>query len=177
MVPTVVASIVCCGVGIGLLRRGAQKLVAAGLILAVLAAVWPFDPRARMVTEAQWDTQRSRERRWVTACLAEREPNDVVLMSMGSLAHYMQEMSHAGFNIRDFIFEGNSAIWESALAAPANHVNWMVIEEVQKGGDRLFRRATTDPTFLRGFVRTCEGGGVALYRKVNSQLPKPNSQM
>jgi hypothetical protein len=176
MVPTVVAAIVCSGIGIGLLKRNRQRLAAVVLVLAVLATVRPFDPRARMVVEAQWDTQRSRERRWITACMAEREPNDVVLMSMGALAHYMQELSHAGYHIRDFLFEGNTWLWEAALASPADHVNWMVIEEIQKGGDRLSRRAASDPAFLRGFVRACEGGGVALYKKIKPQSPTPNPQ-
>jgi hypothetical protein len=39
-----------------------------------------------------------------------------------------------------------------------------MIEEVSEGGDMLADRARHDPTFLEGFTRVCEGGGVALYK-------------
>ena len=41
---------------------------------------------------------------------------------MGSLAHYMQELSSIGFGIRDFVHEGNGEIWLDAFADPARHV-------------------------------------------------------
>ena len=37
---------------------------------------------------------------------------------MGSLGHYMQEASGAGFAIRDFLHEGNGDIWLAALERP-----------------------------------------------------------
>ena len=86
------------------------------------------------------------------------------MASMGSLAHYMQELSGAGFGIRDFLHEGNGDIWLAALNGPARYVGWMLIEERAEGGDMLFQRAASDPGFLAGFERVCAGGGVALYR-------------
>jgi hypothetical protein len=40
-----------------------------------------------------------------------------------------------------------------------------LIEELAEGGDDLSKLRATSPEFLRGFVRVCDGGGVALYRR------------
>ena len=37
------------------------------------------------------------------------------MASMGSLAHYMQELSHAGFDLDDFLHEGNGPIWQQRV--------------------------------------------------------------
>jgi hypothetical protein len=85
---------------------------------------------------------------------------------MGSLAHYMQELSLSGFRIADFIHEGNGALWSLALAtSPADHAAWMIVEEQSEGGDVLARRLREDVTFAAGMERVCAGGGVALYRR------------
>jgi hypothetical protein len=84
-------------------------------------------------------------------------------MSMGSLAHYMQELSIEGFSIRDFVHEGNHPEWEDAVKTPQGRVGWILIEEQAEGGDVLSARARQDPTFLNGFDRICSGGGVALH--------------
>jgi hypothetical protein len=84
---------------------------------------------------------------------------------MASLAHYMQELSHEGFDIADFVHEGTGTIWEFALeTGPAPHAAWMLVEEAAEGGDVLAQRIRGDPAFARGMERMCEGGGVALYR-------------
>jgi hypothetical protein len=109
---------------------------------------------------------RSRERRAVTACLAPEYRGEKVLASMGSLAHYMHELSHDGFGIADFLHEGNGIIWQLAVqTGPAPHAGWMLIEEQAEGGDVLAQRVRADASFTRGMVRVCEGGGVALYRR------------
>ena len=41
-----------------------------------------------------------------------------ILASMGSLAHYMQELSHEGIHIRDFVHEGNLPHWQEAIESP-----------------------------------------------------------
>ena len=86
-----------------------------------------------------------------------------ILVSMGSLAHYMQETSTNGLAIRHFIHEGIGEIWYEALKSPKRHAAFVLVEEKAEGGDQLFRMAQKDPAFLDGFTRTCEGGGVALY--------------
>jgi hypothetical protein len=85
---------------------------------------------------------------------------------MGSLAHYMQELSAQGFTISDFVHEGSGVIWERALeTGPQPHVGWMLVEETAEGGDVLAQRIRQDPAFVRGMTKMCEGGGVALYKR------------
>ncbi len=165
MVPLVAAAAAAAGLGVGLLPRRLQALSAAGVLAGVLVTTRPFDPGAAMVLEAQWDRPNSRARQEVTACLPQDTPRPTIMASMGSLAHYMQELSEAGFAIRDFLHEGNGDIWLAALNGPARYVGWMLIEERAEGGDMLNQRATRNPGFLAGFERVCAGGGVALYRK------------
>ena len=165
MVPVVAAAVACTGMALGFLRPGAQRLAAAAVLLGTLATTRPFDSQAAMVREGTWDVAKTRAREIVTGCLAERNPNDVVLMSMGSLAHYMQNLSRAGYHIQDFIHEGNGNLWDEALRAPADHVNWVVVEERSEGGDIIARRIGADPGYLREFARVCEAAGVALYRR------------
>jgi hypothetical protein len=119
-----------------------------------------------MLVEAQWDRGASIGRRNVTACLARAYGGEKVLVSMGSLAHYMQELSRNGFRVADFIHEGNGEIWNLALeTGPAPHAGWMLVEEVAEGGDVLAEHVRRDPAFTRGMQRVCEGGGVALYKR------------
>lgn len=143
------------------LRAGA----AVAGCLVMLWAVPPLDPEAPMVREAQWERPYSEARRTVTSALAARWDGSPILASMGSLGHYMQQMSHAGFAIRDFVHEGNGTLWWNAEREPARYVRWMLIEESAEGGDVLAQRARTSPGFLAGFARIAEGGGVALYER------------
>jgi hypothetical protein len=170
MVPIVAASVVAIGLLVGSLPR--RLRVAAAVTVAVLVVLPnpPFSPRAPMVLEAQWDVPYSRERRAVTACLSERREGEAVLVSMGSLAHYMQELSSAGFDIADFVHEGNGEIWVSALKAPSRYVGWILAEERAEGGDEIAHRIASHPEFIKGFTRVCSGGGVALYR-IDRGLP------
>jgi hypothetical protein len=101
----------------------------------------------------------------VTEYLRAHWDGQTVMASMGSLAHYMQELSGAGFNLRDFLHEGNGDIWLSALDYPDPHVEWLLIEEQAEGGDMLAVLARERPAFLSGYARVAEGGGVALYRR------------
>jgi hypothetical protein len=90
------------------------------------------------------------------------------MASMGSLAHYMQELSHAGFDLDDFVHEGSGPLWGVALHIdPSLSVGWVLIEEAAEGGDVLFQRSQQWPQYLQQFDRVCEGGNVALYRRVN----------
>ena len=56
----------------------------------------------------------------MTACLRGGYHGEKILASMGSLAHYMQELSRDGFRIADFIHEGNgpSGNWRSTTGRP-----------------------------------------------------------
>lgn len=173
MIPLVAACALLGGLAVGLMegrsfrRRAAAALLAITLIASSLVESPPWSgSRAPVIEEAEWDVPVSRERRAVTACLAPAYRGEKVLASMGSLAHYMQELSWQGFAIADFINEGNGTIWEVALrTGPAPHAGWMLVEEQAEGGDVLAQRIREDASFTRGMSRVCEGGGVALYRR------------
>jgi hypothetical protein len=152
------------GIAVGLLR-GRLRAAAAAVVAAWLVfTVNPLDANAPMVQEAQWDRPMSVGRREVTACLMREYHHEPILASMGSLAHYMQELSREGLGIRDFIHEGNLPYWQEDIEAPKGRVKWILIEEQAEGGDVLAQRARASSEFLTGFTRVCEGGGVALYK-------------
>ena len=63
------------------------------------------------------------------------------MASMGSLAHYMQELSLAGFDLDDFIHEGSGPIWQRAYYfEPSLFAGWVLIEEAAEGGDMLYQK-------------------------------------
>ncbi len=68
MVPLVVASAVLVGLAVGRLPRW-RAAVAALLLCGIWWTTRPFDARAAMVLEAQWDRPKSVARRAVTGCL------------------------------------------------------------------------------------------------------------
>jgi len=166
MVVLTAACALMCGLAVGFVRRRAAAALAAGLIAASLIESPPWSLHAAMVEEAQWDVPRTMDRRDVTNCLRSQYHQEKVLASMGSLAHYMQELSAAGLGIADFIHEGNGVLWQLALeTGPAPHAGWMIVEEQSEGGDVLARRVREDVTFTNGMERVCSGGGVTLYRR------------
>jgi hypothetical protein len=119
-----------------------------------------------MLAESMWDRSASEERRHVTSCLSAGYRGEKIFASMGSLAHYMQELSREGFTVADFVHEGNGVIWQFAMqTGPRFHSGWMLVEEQSEGGDILARRIRQDATFAQGMTRICDGGGVALYKR------------
>ncbi len=167
MIPLIPAMGIALGLGIGL--AGRARFVAGALAAAALAlGPRPLDQRAPMVLEAQWDRPNRLGRAAVTAALVGSYDRQPIMASMGSLAHYMQELSLEGFAIRDFLHEGNGDIWQAALVSPYPHVGWILVEEQAEGGDMLAQLARQRPGFLHGFARVAEGGGVALYRRVRT---------
>ncbi|HEX5475550.1 MAG TPA: hypothetical protein VFX12_12900 [Vicinamibacterales bacterium] len=176
-VPLVAAAAAIVGVGIGVLPR---RLRAAVGVLVVALAVWqarPFDRHAPVITESQLDARNTIGRRAVTAYLVLHRDGEPILMSMGSLAHYMHDLSYDDFAIRDFVHEGNGELWKQAMAAPRPFVGWIVVEEHAEGGDALYWRGKNDPSFFAGFDRVAEGGGVALYQRRAVKLPAASSQL
>ena len=178
MVPVVTACALFCGVAVGALTPGRSSrtdptlspviawLLAAVLVGSTLIESPPWSRQSPLLVEAQLDASNSLARQDVTACLAPAYHGEKVLASMGSLAHYMQELSHHGFAIGDFIHEGNGALWDMALqTGPAPHAGWMLVEEQSEGGDVLAQRIRRHSMFTRGMTKVCEGGGVSLYRR------------
>jgi len=168
MVPLMAAEAIGAGLAAGVARDRRVRAAAAAALVAVAAyELRPLDDRAPMVVEAQWDRPNMPERARVTACIGRLEPGAKIMASMGSLGHYMQQASQAGFAIRDFLHEGNGDIWLAALEQPLPYADWMLIEEKAEGGDMLARLAREKPAFLAGYERVCDGAGMALYRRQN----------
>jgi hypothetical protein len=142
-----------------------RLVCAAALMGAVVLELRPLDPSAPMVLEAQWDRPNAAMRTQVTSCLSDAYGGETVMASMGSLGHYMQDLSKAGFSIRDFLHEGNGDIWLNALNAPRPFAGWILIEEKAEGGDMLTAIARERSSFLDGYRRVCDGAGLALYRR------------
>ena len=163
MILLITAAAACIGMLIALLPKAWRPAVLL-VVLGVLAVERrPLGLTSPMVAEAQWDRANQRERRDVTACLMDAWRGEPILVSMGSLAHYMQETSTSGLAIRHYIHEGIGELWYEALKSPRRHAAFVLVEEKAEGGDQLYQMAQKDPAFLAGFTRTCEGGGVALY--------------
>jgi len=165
-IPLVVASALAIGLAVSLSRRAAPVVAVAALIL-VARDVQPLDSTAPVIVEAQLDRINSVGRQAVTACLARDYHGETIFASMGSLAHYMQELSQIGLGIHDFLHEGNHPMWDEAIAnGGAPFAGWMLVEEVAEGGDVIARQIRANPHFSDGYQRVCEGGNVALYRRL-----------
>jgi len=175
MVPLIAIEAIGAGVAAGLGRRLLLAHLPESYATAVLILVMgtlltselrPLNLNAPMVVEAQWDRPNVPVREQVTACLGGPRSGEKIMASMGSLGHYMQEASRAGFRLRDFLHEGNGDIWLAALASgPRPFADWVLIEEKAEGGDLLAIRAREQPHFLDGYSRVCEGAGLALYKR------------
>ena len=162
-VPLIAAAAALVGTALALVPKR-LRLPAAAVVLAV--AFWdahPLDRRAPMVVEAQLDVANTAARGAVTRYLQQHWDGTPILMSMGSLGHYMHDLSCAGFGIRDFLHEGNGEIWQAAIGHPQPYVRWIVVEEKAEGGDFLYRQGRLDPRFFDGYERVAQGGNVALY--------------
>jgi hypothetical protein len=164
MVPLIAVQALGVGTAAGLVGRVSRAAAAALLLVSVLE-LRPIDPTAPMVVEAQWDRPNVAVRRHVTDCLRATSEGGLVMASMGSLGHYMQELASAGFGLDAFLHEGNGDIWLAALEHPRPFAGWILIEEKAEGGDALAHIAHEKPRFLDGYARVCEGAGLALYRR------------
>ena len=164
-VPLVAACAALAGAGIGVLWTRLQPVAAALVIGAAVLQTHPLDRNAPLIIESQRDATNRVGREAVTAYLAGHYNGRTIMMSMGSLGHYMHDLSAHGFAIHDFLHEGNGDIWNFAVEDPKPVVGWIAIEEKAEGGDALYREVKRHPAFLDGFSRVAEGGGVALYRR------------
>jgi hypothetical protein len=164
-VPLVVACAAIAGTAIGLLPRLVRFATAAALVGVTLWQLSPLDRTAPLIAESERDARNRHGRQAVTDYLVKHRDGHPIMMSMGSLAHYMHDLSHEGFAIHDFLHEGNGEVWKAAVQyGPRGYVTWVAIEETAEGGDALYVRAREFGGFLEGFERVAEGGGVALYR-------------
>jgi len=165
MVPLIPATAVLSAIAIA--RIGGRWQPLGAMLLVGLACIErpPLDLTAPMVQEAQWETPFRLKREEVTRQFLPIYDDTPILASMGSLGHYMQESSHAGLALKNFLHEGNGDLWQAALQFPRRHVRWILMEERAEGGDMLAALSRSRPDFLQGFSRTAEGGGLVLYRR------------
>jgi hypothetical protein len=168
--PLMAACAALSGAGIALLWKPLRWIGAAALVIAVVWQTSLFDRHAVLVVESQRDAQDVEARRTITRYLLEHYKGDTpIMISMGSLAHYMQELGQAGFDLHSVLHEGNGEAWRYAVLGPSGYVNWVVMEVRAEGGDALYRAFTRDPRYLDGFERVAEGGGAVLYRRSGDQ--------
>ncbi|MEO6223934.1 MAG: hypothetical protein ABIP90_11860 [Vicinamibacterales bacterium] len=168
MTALVVAAAVAGGFALLRLPRRLHLAAALTVVAASVSVTPPLDTTAPMVIEAQRERPSSEARRAVTAALVAQWDGTPIMASMGSLGHYMQQMSAQGFAIKDFLHEGNGDIWTAALWGPGRFVKWILIEETAEGGDALANQVRVNPSFLKGFTRIAASGGVALYVRSES---------
>ena len=163
--PLVIASAALAAGGIAVLWRPLRAPAAALLIVLTLRHAWPIDHEALLVVESQREAANMVGRRAVTDHLRQHHDGRVIMMSMGSLGHYMHDLSLSGFAIKAFLHEGNGEIWRFAMLQPRGHAGWLIIEGSAEGGDALYH-ASLRPRWLEGFTKVAEGGGATLYRAV-----------
>ena len=165
--PLVVATAAAASAGVALLWKPLQPVAAAGLVVLTLFESRPIDHTAPLVLESQREAANMIGRRAITSYLQQHYDGSGVMMSMGSLGHYMHDLSLAGFALKDFLHEGNGEIWTFAMLQPRTHAGWLVIEGSAEGGDAL-HHASLRARWLEGFEIVAEGGGARLYRALNS---------
>lgn len=163
-VPLILASAALAAAAIATIPVLFRGFAAVAFITLALLQARPFDASAPVIVEAKRDVKTIDARRPVTEYLREHYDGTAIIMSMGSLGHYMHDLSALNLGIRDFVHEGNGEIWPYAMLRARGIAGWIVIEEFAEGGDALFHVARRNPKFLEGFERVAQGGGVALYR-------------
>jgi hypothetical protein len=161
--PLVIAASAIASGGIAVLWRPLRPIAAAILVALVVSHAPPIDHRAPLVLESQREAENMRGRRAITAYLQHHYDGATIMMSMGSLGHYMHDLSLSGFEIKQFLHEGNGEIWRFAMLGPRGHAGWLIMEGSAEGGDALYHAAQRD-RWLDGFEKVAEGGGAMLYR-------------
>jgi hypothetical protein len=161
--PLVIASAATAAAGIAVLWRPLRPILAIVLVLVTIRQAPPLDREAPLVQESQREADNMIGRRAITTYLQHHYDGTGIMMSMGSLGHYMHDLSLSGFEIKDFLHEGNGEIWRFAMLGPRGHAGWLIIEGSAEGGDALHHASLRD-RWLEGFEKVAEGGGAKLYR-------------
>jgi hypothetical protein len=166
MTPLVASSALFTGFAIGLapaLARPILVIIGAVLIVPDLS---PFDHTAPMIVEARREEPNQRGRQAVTAVLKQHWDGSPILISMGSLAHYMHDLGREGFDIQDFLHEGNGDMWKAAIIDPTPHARFLLTEERAEGGDTFAHLFRAHPQIAARYERLASGGDVVLYRRM-----------
>jgi hypothetical protein len=165
MTPLVAASALFTGFAVGFAPSIARIAVIAAAAILIVPDLRPYDHTSPMIAEARREERHQRARAAVTATLQAHWDGTPILMSMGSLAHYMHDLSRSGFDIADFVHEGNGEIWSAAIVDPAGHAEFLIVEERAEGGDVFAHLLRDHPEIAARYARIAAGGNVALYRR------------
>ncbi len=172
-VPLVIACASLAAAGIAVSWKVLRIPLALALLIFVVRDASPLDRTAPIVVESQREARNMEGRRAITAYLKGHYDGRTIMMSMGSLGHYMHDLSLADFPIKDFLHEGNGEIWRFAMLGPRGHAGWLIIEGSAEGGDAL-HHAAQFPRWLDGFEMVAEGGGARLYKARGSKPIGPS---
>lgn len=168
MTPLVASAALFTGFAIGLAPSAARIALALIAALLIVPDLKPFDHTSPMIVEARREEPQQRDRRAVTDALRQTWDGSPILMSMGSLAHYMHDLGREGFNIRDFLHEGNGDMWKASVIDPAPHARFMIVEEYAEGGDEFAHLLRAFPSIAAKYERIAAGGNVVLYRRIRN---------
>ena len=172
-VPLVIACASLAAAGIAVSWTLLRIPLAVALLVLVVRETPPLNLQAPIVVESQREALNMEGRRVITAYLEAHYDGRTIMMSMGSLGHYMHDLSLARFPIKDFLHEGNGEIWRFAMLGPRGHAGWLIIEGSAEGGDALHHAAQL-PRWLDGFEMVAEGGGARLYKARGPQPSGPS---
>lgn len=161
--PLVIACASLSAAGIAVLWKPLRIPLAVALLAVSVWEAPPLDREAPLLRESQREARNKEGRRAITSYLRAHYDGRGIMMSMGSLGHYMHDLSLDGFHIKDFLHEGNGEIWTFAMLRPRGHADWLVIEGSAEGGDAL-HHAAQRAHWLEGYELVAEGGGARLYR-------------
>ena len=165
MTPLVASSALFAGFAIGFAPGVARIVVAAIAAVLIVPALAPFDHTAPMIVEARREESLQRARRAVTAELKRVWDGSPILISMGSLGHYMHDLGREGFDIADFLHEGNGELWPASLLEPHAHARFLIVEERAEGGDIFAQLLRSRPDIRDRFRVVAKAGNVALYER------------
>lgn len=165
MTPLVASAALFTGFAVGLAPAAARLAMVAVAALLIVPDLQPFDHASPMIVEARREEPQQLARRAVTAALEQTWDGSPILMSMGSLAHYMHDLGREGFDIGDFLHEGNGDMWKAAIIDPAPYARFMLVEEYAEGGDVFAHLFRDHPAIAATYERIAAGGNVVLYRR------------
>ena len=120
-------------------------------------------PHAPMVVESQREAASKAGRRAVSDYLAAHRDGKTIMMSMGSLGHYMQDLSAYGFPSTTSCTKGTAKSGTSRSAKPEGSPVGSYRGKSGRRG-RALSETRKPPRISRRLHRVAEGGGAGLYR-------------
>lgn len=165
MTPLVASAALFTGFAVGLAPLAARVAMIAIAAVLIVPDLKPFNHLSPLIVESRREEPQQIARGAVTSALRQHWDGSPILMSMGSLAHYMHDLGREGFDIGDFLHEGNGDMWKAAVINPVPHARFMIVEEYAEGGDALSHLLRAFPSIAAKYERIAAGGNVVLYRR------------